>query len=380
MAGRGAVWALVVVLAAVAVAAPRAHELGTTRVRLTFAPDGTLAGEIETDAAALVEKLEALGGAERDGTGDGAEARIRALAPMFWSRVHLAVDGVTSAPPSHAEVSVSPGAAFGEAPVARIRWHGTWTASAQAMTWSYGWTFTPYALAVAAGRQEPVVTWVDGSETSPPIALAVPAAPSGAVDGGSQAGASWAATSWRYLELGFRHILPLGIDHVLFVLGLCLLATRPRALLAQVTAFTLAHSLTLAASMTGLITLPASIVEPLIALSIAYVAVENLFTTTVTSTRVSLVFACGLLHGFGFAGVLHDAGVPAGQFVAALAAFNVGVEVAQLVVVGVALLLLGGPVMAGRHWYRERVVIPVSLAIALVAVYWVIERMHVTSA
>ena len=120
------------------------------------------------------------------------------------------------------------------------------------------------------------------------------------------------------------------------MVGLFLLGTRWRPLLLQVTLFTIAHSVTLGLSMLGIVSLPSSIVEPLIAFSIAYVAVENLFTTELSPWRGALVFLFGLLHGLGFAGVLGELGMPRGQFGLALVSFNVGVELGQLSVIALA--------------------------------------------
>src|SRR5438128_2352916 len=140
----------------------------------------------------------------------------------------------------------------------------------------------------------------------------------------------------RDVALGFTHILPNGLDHILFVLGLFFLTTNVRSVLAQVTAFTVAHSITLGLALYGIASLPASIVEPLIALSIAYVAIENLVTTDLKPRRLALVFSFGLLHGMGFAGVLRELGLPPSQFLTALLTFNVGVEAGQLSVIAVA--------------------------------------------
>ena len=126
--------------------------------------------------------------------------------------------------------------------------------------------------------------------------------------------------------LGFTHIVPDGLDHVLFVLGLFLLTGRARSILWQVSAFTAAHSITLGLSLYGVITAPASLVEPMIALSIAYVAIENLFLSELRTWRLALVFAFGLLHGMGFAGALRDLGLPRSEFLTALVTFNLGVE------------------------------------------------------
>lgn len=176
-----------------------------------------------------------------------------------------------------------------------------------------------------------------------------------------------------YLALGFKHILPRGLDHVLFVLGIFLLAVQLRPVLWQVSAFTVAHTITLALTIYGVVSLPSSVVEPLIALSIVYVAIENVFTSKLHAWRPLIVFCFGLLHGMGFAGVLTEIGLPRSEFIPALLAFNAGVECGQLTVIFTAFLLVGLP-FRKKPWYRQRVVVPASLAIAGVGVFWTVQR------
>src|SRR5205085_1006395 len=137
----------------------------------------------------------------------------------------------------------------------------------------------------------------------------------------------------QYLILGFTHVVPHGVHHILFVLGLFLLSARVKPVLLQVTSFTVAHSITLGLTIYGVVSVSPRIVEPAIALSIAYVAIENLTTSKLKPWRVAIVFAFGLLHGMGFAGVLKDLGLPRNQFLTALITFNVGVEAGQLAVI-----------------------------------------------
>ncbi|GIK15800.1 MAG: membrane protein [Planctomycetota bacterium] len=185
--------------------------------------------------------------------------------------------------------------------------------------------------------------------------------------------ASSGSTFARYLGLGFEHILPHGLDHILFVLGLFLLSPKLAPLLWQVTAFTVAHSITLALAAFNVISLPPSVVEPLIALSITYVAVENILTPNLKRWRPLVVFAFGLLHGLGFAGVLADIGLPRGEYLLSLAAFNLGVEAGQAAVVALAFLAVGA---FRRHtWYRRAVIVPASVMIAVVGAWWTVERL-----
>jgi hypothetical protein len=183
----------------------------------------------------------------------------------------------------------------------------------------------------------------------------------------------WLVLVFRYVQMGYMHILPNGLDHILFVLGLFLLSTRLKPLLWQITAFTVAHSLTLALSLYGLVRLPPTIIEPVIAASIAFVAIENLFTTDLKPWRPFVVFGFGLVHGMGFAGALKDLGLQRHDFLTALVGFNMGVELGQLSVVALALLAVGW--FRSRPSYRRLVVIPASATIAAVAVFWTFQRL-----
>jgi len=178
-----------------------------------------------------------------------------------------------------------------------------------------------------------------------------------------------------YIIIGFEHIIPKGLDHILFVIGLFLLAPRLKPIVWQVSMFTLAHTVTLALGITGIITLPASIVEPLIALSITVVCVENLYGKSFSRTRLALVFAFGLLHGLGFAGVLGDIGLTPDRFASSLFAFNIGVELGQLSVVLLCFALVGWW-FGKKPWYRQRISIPASVIIALIGLYWFLQRVQ----
>lgn len=177
----------------------------------------------------------------------------------------------------------------------------------------------------------------------------------------------------RFVVSGYEHIVPKGLDHILFVLGLFFFSLQFRPLLSQVTAFTLAHTVTLALATLQIVTVPAAVVEPLIAASIVYVAVENIFGGNAGWTRVAVVFGFGLLHGLGFASVLSDVGLPEGRFVVSLIAFNIGVELGQLSVIAVAFVALALP-FGMKLWYRARIAVPASCLIAMVGAWWTVER------
>lgn len=174
-----------------------------------------------------------------------------------------------------------------------------------------------------------------------------------------------------YLQQGYIHILPRGLDHILFVLALFFASTRLKSLVWQVSAFTLAHTLTLALAVLGYVRLDPAIVEPIIALSIAFVAIENVIFKDMTRWRPAVVFAFGLFHGLGFAGVLSDYGLPQDQLLVSLLSFNVGVEAGQLTIVATCWLALHR--FADAAWYPWLVRIA-SGAIALMALWWAFDR------
>ena len=179
-----------------------------------------------------------------------------------------------------------------------------------------------------------------------------------------------------YVYQGFVHIIPRGLDHILFVLALLLFAKSRAVLLWQVSAFTLAHTITLALGIYGIVEVSSAIVEPLIALSIVYVALENIHrakSKTLSHTRMPVIFAFGLLHGLGFASVLADVGLPQGQYALSLISFNIGVELGQLTVIALAFICLLP--FRNKSWYQTRLVKNLNGAIAIMATYWLFERL-----
>jgi hypothetical protein len=208
---------------------------------------------------------------------------------------------------------------------------------AGASTVEFGWTANLGAVVL---RQmdvpEPFDGYLDNGATSGPIAIA----------GGDQA-SGW-QTFAAYIPVGVDHIVPKGLDHILFVLGLFFLAARAGPLLLQVSLFTLAHTITLALAALGYVTISGAIVEPLIAASIVFIAVENIFTKQVSRWRPYVIFGFGLLHGLGFASVLAEFGLPEASFVAALIGFNVGVELGQLLVILVMFLCVWQAIRVDR--------------------------------
>lgn len=175
-----------------------------------------------------------------------------------------------------------------------------------------------------------------------------------------------------FVKAGVDHILPGGTDHILFVLALFLAVRKFKGLALQISIFTLAHSVTLGLAASGYVFVPSEIVEPLIAASIAFVALENIVFKQMTWWRPLIVFGFGLFHGLGFAGFFLEQDLPSGFFWSSLVGFNIGVELGQLAVVLTAFLIFRW--VFRQNWYRYVVVIPASLIIAGVGLYWAIDR------
>jgi hydrogenase/urease accessory protein HupE len=343
-----------------------AHEIGTSRVAVTFSDEGYVV-DFSVDAGSLLARLEAQSGLPRSRGLSPAEypVRIHALREAFVPHVVVRFDGqrvpvVFDAVEVVGNVSPTPDL---QPPTLGIRLHGAVPAGARTFTLKYDLTSASYALTIksASGRQR--TEWLEGDRESQAEVLAPLDAPWSRVRMASQ-----------YFQLGYSHILPNGLDHILFVLGVFLFGRRLRPILCQVSAFTIAHSITLGLALYGVVSLPPSIVEPLIAASIVYVGVENIFTSDLKPWRVALVFGFGLLHGMGFAGALRELALPRSAFLTGLLMFNAGVEAGQLTVIAAAFLLVG-------YWtsnpvrYRRVIVVPGSALIAVTGLYWTIVRL-----
>jgi hypothetical protein len=289
-------------------------------------------------------------------------ARIREFEARYLAGIRLEFD---RQPVSARIVAIDVPAAgdLARARLSSIRLSGAVPPGAKEFRWAYAADFGQSIVRLpAVDGGEVVALWLKDGRVSDPYVLGVGLQPP-----------SRAQVAAQYTALGFTHILPFGLDHILFVLGLFLLSLHWRPLLVQVTAFTVAHTITLALSIYGVVSLAPAIVEPLIAASIVYVAVENILTARLHAWRPFVVFGFGLLHGMGFAGVLEEIGLPRGEFLTALLTFNLGVELGQLAVITLAFLALG-VWFKDKPWYRTRIVVPASALIALTGLYWTVER------
>ena len=338
-----------------------AHEIGKTQASV-WVHDDVYQIDVVVDPDALLSVLEAHGGVpvSRDVSRVDRDRRIAALSNVFLDRVGVYFDGT----PVTASFEYLPSSAFGDLAQApsSVRLRGSIPPGAAELAFSYGLALGTYALNVRIGDGPVQTQWVLGVALSAPASLVAPPLPP-----------TGAEIAWQYFALGFTHIIPHGTDHMLFVIGIFLLTTRWRSILLQVSTFTVAHSITLGLTMYGIVSLPAKVIEPMIALSIAYVAIENLILSELKPWRLALVFSFGLLHGMGFAGVLRDLGLPRSAFLTALVTFNLGVEAAQLAVIAIAFAAL-------VYWqrnhltYRRFVVQPASLFIAVVGFAWTVQR------
>ena len=341
-----------------------AHEIGKTQVVATLNVDGTYQFDIAVDPDALLTQLEVARNGRVTAAVAGRAERDRAIAahaPEFLARVHVTFDAESATP----AFAYTPPSRIGDAAqsAGQVRLTGRVPADARSFRFQYDLAGGTFALVARVHAQPARTIWVEPLRPSESVELVALGPPPDTSE-----------VALQYFGLGFTHILPKGLDHILFVLGLFLLSTRWRPVLAQISAFTVAHSITLALTAYGLVSLPARLVEPLIALSIAYVAIENLLTTELKSWRVALVFGFGLLHGMGFASVLRDLGLPRHEFLTALLTFNMGVEAGQLAVIALATLLIG-------RWrsqpavYRRWIALPSSVAIGVMAIVWTVQRL-----
>lgn len=355
-----------------------AHEITPAIIDLTFDEHGRYELSIRLNLEALMAEI----GPEHSETVESANSAryemLRAQAPavlhhnfgVFEARF---LDGVSvvdeeERPIEHTVVSVSI-PEVGDTDLARtstIVLASTGAPPQGRIVWSWDRRFGANIIRVTADRDEEGYSayLTDGGRSDP-----IPVAGVSTQD--------IVQVMVNYLTIGFTHILPFGLDHILFVVGLFLLSTDLRSLVIQITSFTVAHTLTLALGFLGVVHIPPTIVEPLIAASIVYVAVENVITDKLQRWRTAVVFCFGLLHGLGFAGVLSEIGVSTTFFVTALLSFNFGVELGQLAVIALCFAVFGW--FRRESWYRSMMTVPASITIGLIGLYWFFQRVSAFS-
>ncbi len=293
--------------------------------------------------------------------------RLEAFRNKFLNNIQLKFD---DKPVSLKVLSVDiPEAGYTKVPrISTIQLFSNAPETARQLSWYYPQAFGDNAVRVRQVDQRNKQwhwsewQWLRGDKTSAPFSLTEIFSKQSA----------WKRLS-SYIILGFEHILPKGLDHILFIIGLFLFSTRLKPLLWQVTMFTVAHTITLGLATMGMISLPDRVVEPLIALSIAYVGFENIWARRLGKHRLVMVFAFGLLHGLGFASVLGEFGMPKDTFLGSLLSFNIGVELGQLAIILICYTLTRR-LMREQEIWRRWISVPGSLAIGCLGTLWTFER------
>lgn len=359
--------------------AARAHGDGTTGGELFADKDGTTVSTTLSIRGLLSAGIVA---PEMMALPDLFDAKDQPV-PQLVDLTHLLM--VVRADETILPTTIEPGPMDPEAMQRMVRFH---------------WTLPPGSRSFSIERRDPdtkggIASWAffqareEGTSPEPhyaqalygdrvTFALASTSVTSGVEEGAEPVTETGTLGAGSLLGLGFRHIVPEGVDHVLFILALFLPVPRLRPLVAQATAFTLAHSITLGLAMAGVVVAPSRAVEIIIALSILVMALGNLRTKEVKAGRWALVFGFGLVHGLGFAGSFSQLSASPGDLGRTLLFLNLGIEFAQLAVLIVLALLVH--LVREKPWYRSRVVVPVSLAVAAFAAWLVAERSFFTTA
>lgn len=363
---------LAVILALASAFAAAAHEVRPMIATFLSGPDGSFEIDISLNLEAAMVGIEP-GHDTRDSTEapdyerlralppDALDAEWQAFAPTFLAGIDLRIDDQGSALEVE-DVSIPAVGDTALPRISQISLRGTYLAAAENIFWQLDPQFGDSVLRIQTEGADDIAsaTYVAAGAMTGPLALK------------AAAGQSAGDVFMNYIWIGFTHILPKGLDHILFVVGLFLLSPRLKPLLWQISAFTVAHTITIALGATGHVAIRPEIVEPLIALSIVWIAIENMFTDRLKAWRPLVVFGFGLLHGLGFADVLSEIGLPEAHFITGLIAFNLGVELGQLAVIALCLIAVGWAMK--RQYYRRWVVLPASGAIAIVAIGWTVER------
>ena len=368
--------AVLIALVLTSVARTGAHPASETSVVIALQNRKTIEVALASNASALVTKLELLSGtalSAPSGSREALAARLTSLGATLADHSFLTIDGV--------RLPTRPGTAVvDERGLATMHLTGQLNEEVRGtLAWSSDLMYGSYPLVIRRSDGQETITWIDGRASSGTIPLDHLAEPVSIGSG---------------LLLGFTHIVPKGLDHILFVLGLFLLSpavprwprtrnqepgTRNPApngfshLIWQVSAFTVAHTFTLGLSLYGVVQAPDDVIEPLIALSVAYVGVENLLTSRLHPWRVIVVFAFGLLHGLGFAGAISELPYSQADLLGMLVSFNAGVELGQLAVIAAAAIVMRIVLSSRQSWQRPATQVA-SAGVGMMGLLWTIER------
>ena len=355
----------ILLTASALVATPRAHPGAAFDVIIDVSATRSIDVLLTTDPESLVLKLRAL--ADESERASNPPSHLP-LAEQIAQHRNTLLDGVSlragdqRLPLNWVGVERPAAVEDGRAGKLVVRMRGELPPQTETIQFSTPLVFGSYPLIVRRAGNDDEIQWLQGRAASAPIDLR------------RRADESLVRTVRSGIVLGFTHIVPKGLDHLLFILGLFLLTPRIGTLLVQVSAFTVAHTLTFAATALGAISAPDAAIEPLIAISIAFIAFENLVRSDATRSRLALIFLFGLLHGMGFAGALGSLDLPRTNFLATVVSFNIGVELAQIAVLTAAAGLVRAAALDAAR-YRRVIVQPVSLAIGATGIVWAIERL-----
>jgi len=349
-----------------------AHDLERTQVSLTFEPDGTFVLDVANDPNWLLLRLEDFVGdypnlppastssapvseADRD-------ARLRTLAPTFIDRVVMWVNGREIRPTSVEYVAPRPIRSDDNAmPLGVYRMGGRLPLDARTLQWYYGIVVDPYPFVIHRADGQSITETVFGRAWSRQLDLT-----------GQFRAQTTSAVARKYFGRGLAAILPRNIEQILFALGIVLLAAPARSVLAQFAVFTLGSSFAVALRVLDIIRLSPTAAEALAAASLAYVAIENIAARGVGPRRLAMLALFGALHGVALGAVLLAAAPPSANLAATIVSFDVGVAAAQLALAALAGLSIVG--YRKRSWYHQRIVVPVSLGLATVGVYWMLVQ------
>jgi hydrogenase/urease accessory protein HupE len=336
-----------------------AHQINLSTARVELTSDRIATLEVSLKGSDVDRALGTKVFDEQTGLVD--PARLTAAAPPIgrYIAAHAVVHGADGAPCEAGPVAVEPDR---DGVIARLSWSCGTVAGDLVYRSTVLIDIDPAARQVVLiGGPEAAQALLDAGETE--VGLMAPPPTLLVVIG-------------RYTAAGIEHIF-LGYDHIAFLIAVMLWARRVWPVITIVTAFTVAHSITLSLAALQIVVIPSAVTEPAIAASIVYVAAENFFSRDV-DRRWRDTFAFGLVHGFGFASALQEFGLPAGTVVPALGAFNLGVELGQVAVVSVvipALIGLDRLLAASRDAGRAAALVyTLSGIIAVLGCYWIVER------
>jgi hydrogenase/urease accessory protein HupE len=339
-----------------------AHQMNLTNARVELRPDGAVALQLAIKASDIDRAAGTRLHDEQTGLVD-RERLAASFAPIAtYLTSHAVVRGEDGAPCTAGPVKLDPD---GDGVVG----HLVWSCDGSSRDLVYRSTVlidvdptAKQVVLIAAGRDESQAL-LDATHTE--VRLSAPAT-------------RLFPVIERYIAAGIEHIF-LGYDHIAFLIGIVLWARRIWPVVKVVTAFTVAHSITLSLAALRIVVVPSEIVEPAIAASIVYVSLENFFSRNVDQ-RWRITFAFGFIHGFGFASALQEFGLPRGAIVPALGAFNIGVEIGQIAIISLVIPLLIGVdwlIATTRHHQPARMaalVYVLSAIIASLGFYWILER------